>query len=162
MLWCQWVSATRAKWGWEHDKCQKWHCRKMRAGASFSPGESSLLKERDKHCVSMLYVCEREKSSSAPLELCLCYSDNGAVTQMKKIFSPPLSDTFIFPSLTVSVSAHISLTFSDSPFVYLSISLLFSHFLLSSLAALSCFYFVIYSLNAVFEQLKAVGEGYKM
>lgn len=59
----RWVSATRAKWWWEHDKCHKWHCRKMRAGASFTTGDSSLLKEKDKHsvylCCVCVFLCER-------------------------------------------------------------------------------------------------------
>lgn len=92
------LSQPGLEWGGEHDKCQKWHCRKMRAGAALTPGDSSLLKERDKHPVYLcfvlfiyvcVWVCEREsvfdKSSSALWELCLCYSDNGALTQMKKI-----------------------------------------------------------------------------
>lgn len=59
----RWVSATRAKWWREHDKCHKWHCRKMRAGASFTTGDSSLLKEKDKHsvylCCVCVFLCER-------------------------------------------------------------------------------------------------------
>lgn len=150
MLWCQWVSATSVKWGWEHDKCQKWHCKKMRAGAALTPGDSPLLKERDKHsvylcCVFCVCVCvlEREfdKSSGAQWVLCLCYSDNGALTQMKKIRFFLLCQTLlsfplqlsaflhILPSLSLILHLHISaflplslsLFFPPSPLVFISL-----------------------------------------
>lgn len=124
----------KLEWGGEHDKCQKWHCRKMRAGAALTPGDSSLLKERDKHPVYLcfvlfiymcVWVCKREsvfdKSSSALWELCLCYSDNGALTQMKKIPFFLLCQTLLsFLPLLSAFLPHIH-SLSDSQFVYLSI-----------------------------------------
>lgn len=128
------LSQPGLEWGGEHDKCQKWHCRKMRAGAALTPGDSSLLKERDKHPVYLcfvlfiymcVWVCEREsvfdKSSSALWELCLCYSDNGALTQMKKIPFFLLCQTLLsFLPLLSAFLPHIH-SLSDSQFVYLSI-----------------------------------------
>lgn len=78
----------------------------------FHPQERhpSWRKEINTVCfILCLCVCWRktvfETSSSALWELRLCYPDNGVLTHLKKtLFFPPLSNTFIFPSPTVSVS----------------------------------------------------------
>lgn len=94
------------------------------------PGETSQLKERDKHC--MFYtacVCVRwrktvfETFSSALWELCLCYPDNGVLTHMK--------NTLFFFSSTVK---HFYLSFANcqrfSPSFLLILHLYISAFLL--------------------------------
>lgn len=155
----------KLEWGGEHDKCQKWHCRKMRAGAALTPGDSSLLKERDKHPVYLcfvlfiymcVWVCEREsvfdKSSSALWELCLCYSDNGALTQMKKIPFFLLCQTLLsFLPLLSAFLPHIH-SLSDSQFVYLSIPHTVSYPL-----PLSSLFFISFSSSVFISSLMNIG-----